>query len=62
MSTQMTTQEKALALHKEWNGKIETVSKPLSNRGKRSHLPTLLALQNPVKLSRKTRKLPTNTP
>jgi len=33
MSTQMTTQEKALALHKEWNGKIETVSKtPVKSR------------------------------
>ncbi len=33
MSTQMTTQEKALALHKEWNGKIETISKtPVKSR------------------------------
>ena len=29
----MTTQEKALALHKEWNGKIETISKtPVKSR------------------------------
>ncbi len=33
MSTHMTTQEKALALHKEWNGKIETISKiPVKSR------------------------------
>ncbi|GFI23645.1 NAD-dependent malic enzyme [Lachnospiraceae bacterium] len=33
MSAQMTTQEKALALHKEWNGKIETISKiPVKSR------------------------------
>ena len=33
MSEQMTTQEKALALHKEWNGKLETISKtPVKSR------------------------------
>ncbi len=33
MSAEMTTQEKALALHKEWNGKIETISKtPVKSR------------------------------
>ncbi len=33
MLAQMTTQEKALALHKEWNGKIETISKtPVKSR------------------------------
>ncbi len=33
MTTQMTIQEKALALHKEWNGKLETVSKtPVRSR------------------------------
>ena len=33
MSNQMTTQEKALALHKEWNGKLETISKtPVKSR------------------------------
>ncbi len=33
MSAQMTTQEKALALHKEWNGKLETISKtPVKSR------------------------------
>ena len=33
ISVQMTTQEKALALHKEWNGKIETISKtPVKSR------------------------------
>ncbi len=33
MSAQMTTQEKALVLHKEWNGKIETISKtPVKSR------------------------------
>lgn len=33
MATQMTIQEKALALHKEWNGKLETVSKtPVRSR------------------------------
>ncbi len=33
MSAQMNTQEKALALHKEWNGKIETISKtPVKSR------------------------------
>ena len=33
MSAQMTTQEKALALHKEWDGKIETISKtPVKSR------------------------------
>ena len=33
MATQMTIQEQALALHKEWNGKLETVSKtPVKSR------------------------------
>ena len=33
----MTTSEKALALHKEWNGKLETVSKsPVKSRDRRS--------------------------
>ncbi len=33
MSEQMTTQEKALALHKKWNGKLETISKtPVKSR------------------------------
>ena len=33
MSEQMTTQEKALALHKEWNGKLETILKtPVKSR------------------------------
>lgn len=33
MEAQMTIQEQALALHREWNGKLETVSKtPVNSR------------------------------
>ena len=54
----MDLKEKALAMHKEWNGKLETIAK--SKRTLQLH--THRALPNHVKSLQKIKKQPTLIP
>ena len=58
----MTINEKALELHKEWNGKLETVSKsPVKSREALSLAYTPVS-QNPAKSSHRIRRQLTHIP
>ena len=54
----MTTNEKALKMHEEWHGKIETTAKShVCIPARICLLPTLLALRSPAKAIAKDKRL-----
>lgn len=58
----MDLKEKALAMHKEWNGKLETIAKSKDNSREDLAIAYTPALPNHVKSLQKIKKQPTLIP